>query len=104
MFHGMRVKGIRTQMIKTSSLFKAKVKYKWRNGFPVLCAVTEAQGDQENEEAEIKPGVTEHVPTSAIVLCVLEQSHVWEADGNQAKPALGVPRPSNNALLNDFYP
>lgn len=35
----------------------------------------EAEGDQETEEADTKPRVMEHVPTSAILLCVLEQSH-----------------------------
>lgn len=71
----MRAKGILSQMIKTSDLFKAKVKYKRSNEFPVPCAVMETQGDQETEEADMKSGVTEHVPTSAILLRALEQSH-----------------------------
>lgn len=61
------------------------------------------QGDQETEGADTKFRDTGLVPTSAISLCVLEQSRVWEVNGNsQAKPVLRVLHPCNNGLLNDF--
>lgn len=65
--------------------------------------VLETQGDQETGEAGMRFRDMGHVPTSAISLCVLEQSRVWEVNGNsQAKPALRVLHPCNNGLLNDF--
>jgi len=63
-------------MTETTDAFKAKMKCKRSNEFPVPCTVMEAQGDQETEEADIKSGATAHVPAAAISLCVLEQSHI----------------------------